>query len=45
VDEIPEHLRKNLEFVFVAEIGEVLDAALERGRARQRTRLNAVGAG
>ena len=45
VDEIPEHLRKNLEFAFVAEIGEVLDAALERTRARQRTRLNAVGAG
>ena len=45
VDEIPEHLRQNLEFVFVAEIGEVLDAALERARARQRTRLNAVGAG
>ena len=45
IDEIPEHLRKNLEFVFVAEIGEVLEAALERARARQRTRFNAVGAG
>jgi ATP-dependent Lon protease len=45
VDEIPEHLRKNLEFVFVSEIGQVLDAALERPRGRQRTRLGAVGAG
>ncbi len=44
VDEIPEHLRKNLEFVFVSEIGQVLDAALERPRGRQRTRLGAVGA-
>jgi len=28
-DEIPEHLRKDLEFVFVSEIGAVLAAALE----------------
>ncbi|MFN8129971.1 MAG: endopeptidase La [Solirubrobacteraceae bacterium] len=28
-DEIPEHLRADLEFVFVEEIGEVLGAALE----------------
>jgi ATP-dependent Lon protease len=35
VDEIPEHLRRDLEFVFVSEIGEVLDAALQRGRARR----------
>ncbi|MEA2222558.1 MAG: ATP-dependent Lon protease, partial [Solirubrobacteraceae bacterium] len=28
-DEIPEHLRKKLEFRFVSEIGDVLDAALE----------------
>ncbi|MBV9423682.1 MAG: endopeptidase La [Solirubrobacterales bacterium] len=32
VDEIPEHLRKDLEFVFVSEIGAVLDAALARRR-------------
>ncbi len=32
VDEIPEHLRKDLKFVFVSEIGEVLEAALERPR-------------
>ena len=32
VDEIPEHLRKDLEFVFVSEIGEVLEAALTRPR-------------
>ncbi len=33
VDEIPPHLRTRLEFVFVSEIGEVLDAALARRRA------------
>ena len=32
VDEIPEHLRRDLEFRFVAEIGEVLEIALERPR-------------
>ena len=30
IDEIPEHLRKRLAFVFVEEIGEVLDSALGR---------------
>jgi ATP-dependent Lon protease len=29
IDEIPEHLRKKLEFQFVGQIGEVLEAALE----------------
>jgi ATP-dependent Lon protease len=33
IDDIPEHLRKHLEFKFVSEIGEVLDAALQRRRA------------
>jgi ATP-dependent Lon protease len=36
VDEIPEHLRKDLEFVFVSEIGEVLEAALSRSRPGAR---------
>jgi ATP-dependent Lon protease len=36
VDEIPEHLRKDLEFVFVSEIGEVLEAALSRSRSGAR---------
>src|SRR5205807_1575365 len=36
VDEIPEHLRRDLEFRFVSEIGEVLEAALERRVARER---------
>jgi ATP-dependent Lon protease len=36
IDEIPEHLRKDLDFKFVSEIGEVLDAALEPVRARSR---------
>ncbi len=30
IDEIPEHLRKSLHFVFVSTIDEVLDAALNR---------------
>ncbi len=34
VDEIPEHLRKDLELFFVATIGEVLDLALQRRAAR-----------
>jgi ATP-dependent Lon protease len=38
VDEIPEHLREDLEFVFVEEIGEVLVAALERRRAPKAAR-------
>ncbi|MGZ4326596.1 MAG: endopeptidase La [Solirubrobacteraceae bacterium] len=33
IDEIPEHLRKDLEFRFVSEIGEVLEVALQRRRA------------
>ena len=33
VDEIPAHLRKDLEFVFVATVDEVLDAALSRRRS------------
>ena len=32
IDEIPAHLRKDLEFVFVSTIDEVLDAALARRR-------------
>jgi ATP-dependent Lon protease len=43
VDEIPEHLRKDLEFRFVSEIGEVLDAALQRrASARRPAALRAV---
>ncbi len=36
IDEIPEHLRKDLEFKFVSEIGEVLEVALEPRRLRSR---------
>ena len=36
VDEIPEHLRRDLEFSFVSEIGEVLDIALQRRAAPRR---------
>ncbi len=35
-DEIPAHLRSRLEFVFASEIGEVLEVALQRRRARER---------
>jgi ATP-dependent Lon protease len=36
-DEIPEHLRKDLEFRFVSEIGEVLEIALQRRVASHRS--------
>ncbi len=43
VDEIPAHLRKDLEFKFVSEIGEVLEEALQRRAAPRRARaLSAV---
>ena len=35
VDEIPEHLRKDLEFMFVSTIDEVLEIALQRRAAPQ----------
>ena len=34
VDEFPEHLRKDLEFSFVSEVGEVLECAPAPGRPR-----------
>jgi ATP-dependent Lon protease len=41
IEDIPEHLRNDLEFVFVEEIGEVLPVALQEpppidGRRRPR---------
>jgi ATP-dependent Lon protease len=33
IDEIPPHLRRTLEFVFVSTVDEVLDAALSPRRA------------
>jgi ATP-dependent Lon protease len=42
VDEIPEHLRQDLEFRFVSEIGEVLDLALHRRRTRRRPAAGAL---
>ncbi len=38
VDEIPEHLRKDLEFVFVSDVGQVLEIALQRRAAPKRVR-------
>jgi ATP-dependent Lon protease len=46
IDEIPEHLRRELEFVFVDEIGQVLDVALQapssNGRRRSPAATNRV---
>ncbi len=36
VDEIPEHLRKDLEFHFVSTVEEALEIALQRRPARRR---------
>jgi ATP-dependent Lon protease len=38
IDEIPAHLRRDLEFRFVSEIGDVLEAALQRRVAPGRSR-------
>ena len=38
VDEIPEHLRKDLEFHFVSTVEEALEIALQRRPARRRAR-------
>jgi ATP-dependent Lon protease len=35
LEDIPEHLRKDLDFVWVGEIGEVFDAALRDGNRRR----------
>jgi ATP-dependent Lon protease len=37
-DEIPDHLRKDLDFHFVSTIDEVLEAALQRRPVRKRTK-------
>jgi ATP-dependent Lon protease len=43
IEDIPEHLRNDLEFVFVEEIGEVLSVALEpRASANGRRRSRAA---
>ncbi|MGH2823712.1 MAG: endopeptidase La [Thermoleophilaceae bacterium] len=36
IDDIPEHLRKRMRFVLVDDVGEVLEAALEKKRRRRR---------
>jgi ATP-dependent Lon protease len=36
VDEIPEHLRRRMQFRFVRDVDEVLDAALEPPRRARR---------
>jgi ATP-dependent Lon protease len=45
VEEIPEHLRRDLEFVFVEEIGEVLAVALEAPSSNGRRRPRAAAKG
>ncbi|HZE04373.1 MAG TPA: S16 family serine protease [Solirubrobacteraceae bacterium] len=34
IDEIPEHLRRSLKFVFVSTVDQVLDAALNARRQK-----------
>jgi ATP-dependent Lon protease len=43
VEDVPEHLRRQLEFHFVDRIEDVLDVALQRSRATRRDRLAARG--
>ena len=43
LDEIPEHLRKDLEFEFVTTIDEVLEVALQRGPRAGVRRSTACG--
>jgi ATP-dependent Lon protease len=45
IEEIPEHLRRDLEFVFVEEIGEVLAVALEAPPSNGRRRSRAAAKG
>jgi ATP-dependent Lon protease len=42
IEEIPEHLRKNLGFLFVSDYREVFDEALETRRPRPRARAGAA---
>ncbi|HEX7298410.1 MAG TPA: endopeptidase La [Solirubrobacteraceae bacterium] len=44
-EEIPEHLRRDLQFVFVEEIGEVLEVALESPSSNGRRRPRAAAKG
>jgi ATP-dependent Lon protease len=49
LEDIPEHLRRGMEFVWAAEVGEVLDAALDASSngavtTRPRTRARRTGA-
>jgi ATP-dependent Lon protease len=42
IEDIPEHLRKNLDFLFVSDYRQVFDDALETRRARRRARAGAA---
>ena len=44
VDDIPEHLRKDIEFIFVERIEEVLEQALEPERRAERRAAASRGA-
>jgi ATP-dependent Lon protease len=43
IDDIPEHLRKRMEFILVDSVDEVLEAALEKPVRRSRARAGAPG--
>jgi ATP-dependent Lon protease len=45
IEDIPEHLRRDLEFIFAEEIGEVLEAALEPPASNGRRRPRAAAKG
>jgi ATP-dependent Lon protease len=40
IDDVPEHLRKRMKFVLVDDADEVLNAALERPKARRRAKAS-----
>jgi len=37
LDDVPEEIKNKIQFIFVETVGEVLDAALEKGRAKKRS--------
>jgi ATP-dependent Lon protease len=43
IEEIPEHLRKKLDFHFVDDIGEVLDIALAGSNGRHNGQVGRTG--
>jgi len=38
LDDVPEEIKKKIKFIFVETVGEVLEAALEKGRIKKRSK-------